>query len=243
MSADDPPNDPSDDCGTRARPGLERGRQRPAGESGRVVSAPGRGLPPRPLRAEPGRAPRADRGDPRRPDALRGAPYLRGRRGPASPDSGSGPVTGVRERDHEQPATVRRRHHRLGGREPLPGLDEPGAPRPSGDHRSRHAGRARGADQCASDRTRRSQGGVEHLPHRRRGRLCGTRVRAGEVVRGRCGTRGRQRADSRAPRAPRADRLADRSLQPSFLPRAAARRADARIAIARLGRRPDVRPR
>ena len=50
-------------------------------------------------------------------------------------------------------------------------------------------------------------------------------------------------ADPRAARAPGADRLADRPLQPPLLPRAPARRADARIARARLGRGPDVRPR
>ena len=73
--------------------------------------------------------------------------------------------------------------------------------------------------------------------------LRGARVRAREVVRRRGRARARQRADPRAARAPRADRLADRPLQPPLLPRPPSLRADARLALARLGRGADVRPR
>ena len=68
--------------------------------------------------------------------------------------------------------------------------------------------------------------GALNIYRDRRGRVVRRgRVRARPVVRRRRGTRARQRPDPRAPRAPGADRLADRPLQPPLLPRAAARRA------------------
>ena len=87
------------------------------------------------------------------------------------------------------------------------------------------------------------QGRAQHLPPRCGCAVRGARVRAREVVRRRRGARTRQRTDQSAARAPRADRLADRPLQPPLLPRAPARRADARLALARLGGGADVRPR
>ena len=69
------------------------------------------------------------------------------------------------------------------------------------------------------------------------------RVRARQVVRRRGRAGARQRADPRAARASRPDRLADRSLQPPLLPRPPPLGADARLALARLGGGADVRPR
>ena len=69
------------------------------------------------------------------------------------------------------------------------------------------------------------------------------RVPSRTVVRRRCGACARQRADPRAPRAPRADGLADVAVQPPLLPRATPCGADTRLALARHGRRADVRPR
>ena len=108
-----------------------------------------------------------------------------------------------------------------------PVLDESRAPRSAGGHRPGHADRARGADRRPADRARRAQGRAQHLPDRRGRGLRRARVRAREVVRRRRRARARQRADPRAPRAPRADGLAHRSLQPPLLPRAPALRADA----------------
>ena len=88
-----------------------------------------------------------------------------------------------------------------------------------------------------------AQGRPQRLP-RRRGRVVrGGRVRAREVVRRRGSARARQRAGACAPRAPGADGLADRPLQPPQLPRAAARRAHAREPRTRLRRPAHVRHR
>ena len=67
-----------------------------------------------------------------------------------------------------EPPAVRRGAHRLGGREPDAGLDEPRPPRPARRRHPRHAERARGDDRRAADRPRRAQGRAQHLPARRR---------------------------------------------------------------------------
>ena len=77
-----------------------------------------------------------------------------------------------------------------------------------------------------------AQGHAERLPDRRRRVVHRAGVRAREAVRRRGRARARQRAHPRAARAPGADRLADRPLQPPLLPRAAAARADPRVARA-----------
>ena len=200
-------------------------RQRPSRDSRRVLSPPGRGLPRRPLGAEPRRAARPDRRDARRADAVRGAAHLRGRRGSrASSFRCSRARSDYEEEIMQEPAALRRGHHRLGGREPPARLDEPGAPRPT--RASTCPGTpvepeamitvpliARGALKGALNIYRIGEDAV----------VLRARVRAREVVRRRGRARPRQRADPRASRASRSDRLAHRPLQPPLLPRAPAR--------------------
>ena len=108
---------------------------------------------------------------------------------------------------------------------------------------SRHPGRARGPDHDPADRTRPAQRRAQHLPGRRGRSVLRARVRAGQVVRRCSGPGDGQRPRPDASRASGADRFADRALQPPLLPRAAACRADACLAVPRLDRRADARSR
>ena len=178
-----------------------------------------------------------------RPDAVRGAAHLRGRRVSPRARAGARPLARVRGRDHERPAQVRRGADGLGRHAADARVDERGPSRPARRRHPGHAERARGDDRRAADRARRAQGRAQHLPARRERGLRRARVRARQVVRRRGGAGARQRADPRAARAPRPDRLADRALQPPLLPRPPPLGADARLALARLGGGADVRPR
>ena len=107
-----------------------------------------------------------------------------------------------------------------------------------------HAERARGADRRAADRAGRRQGRAEHLPARRRRRSSSEHEFELAKWFGDAAALALDNAQIRAAaRASRADGLADRALQPPLLPRATPRRADPGVALARLGRRADVRPR
>ena len=106
-----------------------------------------------------------------------------------------------------------------------------------------NAGRSRGADRRAADRTRRAQGNAERLPDRRARVLQRRRVRARAAARRRRRARARQRPHPRAARARGADRLAHRPLQPPLLPRAPPPRADARLGRAHERRGRDGRHR
>ena len=171
----------------RARPALRR-----CAAARRVVSPARGGLPPRSLRGAPRQPARPDRGHARRARSLRRAPRLRGRRrhprarAHAGPDrvGGGGPA---------HPPRIRPGDHRLGGREPDAGLDEPGAPRPARRDRPGHACRARGADLDSARCARLPEGCAQHLPHRQGRVVRRRRVRAGQVVRRRGRARARQR--------------------------------------------------
>ena len=125
----------------------------------------------------------------------------------------------------------------------VPGVDERRAPRSAGRHGAGNPRRAGGPDHAPARRARVREGRAQHVPDRRGRAVRRRRVRACEVDRRRRGARDRQRAGARAARAPGADRLADRRLQPPLVPRAARGGARARLARPRHRRAAHVRHR
>ena len=230
--------------------GVRGGRgDRPPG----VARAPGRArrllpsacgrLPRGALGADAHDGARAHRRHPRRRHPVRRLHDLPGGRGAARSHPGHG-ARPLGRGGHELPAAPRRGHHGLGDRPSRAPARQRRPPRPACEDRPRDArGRAGGAHLVPLVARGTVKGALNVYRIGAGGDVHRGGVRARQALRRRRGARARQRPGARCPRAPGADRLAHRPLQPPLLPRAPPRRAEPREQDTRPDRRPDARHR